>query len=147
MKIVVESGIKDSRSQKRPKSSTIDDDIESELYWNQPTQISFHPQVFHFSARGRIKEILWFHSCGSIRFRLRSKFLDDSGHMTIVLWILNTNQMIDFYYLSHMNILAECSVCSGNQPLVGLVHSKRAPIRYKRTRTVRCSRLVHVRES
>ena len=56
-----------------------------------------------------------------------SKFLDDSGHMTIVLWILNTNQMIDFYYLSHMNILAECSVCSGNQPLVGLVHSKRAP--------------------
>ena len=32
MKMVVESGIKDSRSQKRPKSSTIDDDIESVLH-------------------------------------------------------------------------------------------------------------------
>ena len=56
MKMVVESGIKDSRSQKRPKSSTIDDDIESVLYRNQTSHFYFTLKS-STKPQGQIKEV------------------------------------------------------------------------------------------
>ena len=74
MKMVVESGIKDSRSQKRPKSSTMDDDIESVLYRNQTSHFYFTLKS-STKPQGQIKEVFDDIPVAVFNFGWRASFL------------------------------------------------------------------------